>query len=122
MISRRPPLPVSDARGRRHAGRRLRSVVGQVSAFVWGEERPVLPGPVALRVTPARPGAATEQRHVEIARITGPVAADVHPAPTPSADKRSAIAHYRAMAEQVARERRGASTAALPSRGRLHGA
>ena len=88
------------------ASERLRFVVGQLNAFVWGEAPPALP----RSATAGGPLAAHDRRAAEIARIAGPVAAGAHPAPVPSIDRRSAVAHYGALAEQVARERR--STAA----------
>jgi hypothetical protein len=79
----------------RPARRRLLSVVGQLNAFVWGDARPSVP-------------ASDDRRPAEIERITGPVATDAHTVPLPPVpvDKRSAVAHYRAMAEQVAHEQR----------------
>jgi hypothetical protein len=83
-------------------------VVGQLTAFVWGEQRPAPSASVDAR------------RHVEIAGISGPVAAGAHPAPTPPVDKRSAVAHYRALADQVAREQRRTGVAGRQAQGMAH--
>ncbi|HEX5947365.1 MAG TPA: hypothetical protein VFY82_13855 [Acidimicrobiales bacterium] len=91
-------------------------MVGQVNAFVWGEAQPTPPRPATAAGAPGAPGlpAADGRRRAEIARIAGPVAIGIHPAPTPPMDRRATLAHYRALAEQVARERR--STGALHTR------
>ncbi len=84
------------------ARRRLLSVVDQVAAYAWGR-RP-------LPVPPPSPDAAPagERRLTQLERIAGPVgpvapAAPLRPAPV---DKHSTLAHYQAMAEQLAYERR----------------
>jgi len=77
-------------------------VVGHLTAFVWGEQQPAPPAPVDAR------------RYVELAGMSGPVAVGAHPAPTPPVDKRSAVAHYRALADQVAREQRRTGVADRP--------
>ena len=100
-----PPYAVIGPRPWSPARRRLRSMVGQLNAFVWGEAQPALPRPATAVGSPGLP-AADGRRHAEIARIAGPVAVGTHPAPTPPIDRSAAVAHYRALAEQVARERR----------------
>lgn len=98
------------SRSRRAAGDRLRSVVGQLTSFVWGEQLPALPGSGASTWSAPSTFADADR---ELAGLTGPVAPGAHPAPTPPGDKRSAVAHYRALAEQVARERRSGTAHAV---------
>jgi hypothetical protein len=75
-------------------------VVDRVNAFLWGDAK----------------SAVEARRHAEIARLAGPVAEGAHLAPTPPADKRSALVHYRDLAEQVARERGASGVATLSAR------
>ena len=115
------PLPAVDvSRWSRPARHRLLSAVGQLGgqlgALVWGDARLSLPSTscVTARVpVPAASCSEDERRRAQVARIAGPVPAGAHPAPVSPArnDKSSAIAHYRAMAEQVARERRASGGA-----------
>ena len=110
LAGARPPHAAGAARPGRPAGDRLRSVVGQLNAFVWGESQPALPASSTSAGFPTTPP-SDARRRAEIARIAGPVAAGAHPAPAPSVDRSAAVAHYGALAEQIARERR--STGAL---------
>ena len=109
------PLPAVDvSRWSRPARHRLLSAVGQLGgqlgALVWGDARLSLPSTscVTARVpVPAASCSEDERRHAQIARIAGPVPPGVHPAPVSPGpnDKSSIVAHYRALADQVARER-----------------
>ena len=100
-----PPDAVVGPRPWSPARRRLHSVVGHLNAFVWGEAQPALPMSATAVGSPGLP-APDGRRRAVFARIAGPVAVGIHPAPTPPIDRRAAVAHYRALAEQVARERR----------------
>jgi hypothetical protein len=102
------------------SARRLLSVAGQLGdqlgALVWGDARlplPSAPSATTGSTSPAAFASVDERRRAQVARIAGPVPAGAHPAPVSPArnDKSSAIAHYRAMAEQVARERRASGGA-----------
>lgn len=104
LAARRPHADMA-SRSRWPTGHLLLTVVGQLSAFVWGEPRPARSGSAAA-FSSAPLTSLDSRRRAEIAAITGPVAVDAHPAPTPPGDKRTAVAHYRALAEQVAYERR----------------
>ena len=86
--------------------RRFRSIAGQLGAVMWGDGVLRLPAPVASGPEPV---SSADGRRAETVRLAGPVAGDSHHAlvpPTARVDKHTAAAHYRAMAEQVARERR----------------
>ena len=86
--------------------RRFRSIAEQLQAVMWGDGRLRLPAPVASGPEPV---SSADGRRAETVRLAGPVAGDSHHALVPPAarvDKHTAAAHYRAMAEQVARERR----------------
>jgi hypothetical protein len=78
------------------ARRRLRSVVDGVGAFVV-RRRPPVPGIVHAA---GGPPAALDA-------LAGPAGLEAHPVPARPGpvDKPSAVAHYQAMAERVARER-----------------
>jgi hypothetical protein len=81
---------------------RLLSVVDVVGAYVWGQGLPAVPP------SPTTASRSAEHELTQLERIAGPVASGVHPAPVRPGpvDKPSAVAHYQAMAAQVAYERR----------------
>ena len=86
----------SAAAGSWVAGReRLLSVVEALGAYVWGR-RPAVP-PVA------RTEAPPVDESVRFGRVAYPDLGPVRPCP---ADKPTTVAHYQAMADQVANERR----------------
>ena len=78
---------------------RLLSVVEVVGAYVWGRH-PAVP-PVAR--TEAPPVDVDVHESVRLGHVAYPVLGPVRPCP---ADKPTTVAHYRAMADQVANERR----------------
>lgn len=94
--------PVSRASPPSPARRRLRSVVDVVGAYVAG--RPATP-----TVPPVQRAASChdERRLSQLERIAGPLGPGSYPAPVRPRpiDKPSALAHYQAMASQVAYER-----------------
>ena len=115
LTATRPLAPVDVSRWSRPARGRLLSAVGQLGgqlgALVWGNTQLSLPSATSATAGPPVPApscSADERRRAQIARIAGPVPPGVHPAPVSPGpnDKSSVVAHYRAMAEQVARERR----------------
>jgi hypothetical protein len=88
------------------ARRRLLSMADALGSYVTGRlQPPVLP--------PAPPGCDPEHapQVSQLDRIAGPIGPGAYPAPVPPrpADKPSTVAHYQAMASQVAHERQVAA-------------
>jgi hypothetical protein len=113
------PLPAMDVSRPWPARRRMLSMVGQLGgrlgALMWGDARLSLPSAPGAHVpTRSAFGSVDERRRARIATIAGPVPAGAHPARVSPGqnDKSSVAAHYQAMAEQVARERRVSGGAA----------
>lgn len=94
-----PPFPGVNAAGMAPARGRLLSLVDMVGAYVWGRHPVVRP---LSRSEPSPMGGSDLDRS-EYVPYPAPAPAPARPAP---ADKPTTLAHYQAMADQVAHERR----------------